>query len=231
MLLIIASFTVLICAIEFPGFFNKDVVRLFEGFAIGSILFIVFVGVILKRANDKSIEKDISPSDERELQYITAIVRDYPRENLLLGKGAILHLFNIVNKIKPSALEEMHFNSRIAFFLNEQMKKILINEGIFDHLEAVTILLRNASVDEVEGFGTGKYFAPLQQKVIEVCGNCIILAAEKEYRRKCDSMFPSKVLQYLDEIDQVQIFRIMGIKSHLLGIIKFQPLKSFDLSK
>lgn len=196
---------------------------------MGTVLFgplVFFVDMLQNKSNSIVSKKQLLQDEKRELQYITAIIRNYPREDILLAKGSILRFLNKIIKIDRKSLDDMHFNVRVASLLKEQME-IIMKEGETTGLplDKIKKLLQNADVAECEDyFGFNKDLEILQNKVLEVCGATIIEAAKKEYAFICSRSDLRFVHQYLDDLEKVEIFRRLQIKD-----ILFESTKQLEI--
>ncbi len=203
---------------------SKIFVEWSVGLSFGLIaLSIVGLAILVSSSENKKLEEIYSLKKDfskRELRYITAIVRDYPRGNFLLYKGSIWKLMKQIIEIDPRALDEMHFHVQIATFLRDQMERI-IKENKESPLQEIKELLENADVAEAgDDMGVNQDLANLQAKVIEICGNLIITAAQTEYAEQCKNYEPYIVSNYLEGINRVEIFRVMELKSKLWAVTK-----------
>ncbi len=221
-LIAIALFFLVYIATTISGMFDPRFLGVATIAGCSLIIIILFnnFGLIDSLVKITKPKTEPSEADKRELEYITAIVRGYPRENFFLVKGAIWQLIKRIIAIKPESLDQIHFNVQIAFFLKGQIE-LIIEKNKKSPLQEIKKLLEDADVDEAgDDFGTNQYLAELQNKVLEICSGLIIEAAQIEYKDVCTTHTPLLASGYLDNLNRVEIFRILDLKSKLLARTK-----------
>jgi hypothetical protein len=208
-----------------PGTFKNWFITL--AFTLSLVCILILVMLVASSESRKIKELSVDKEDfaKRELLYIETIVRNY-RKDFLLGQGSVLELINRIVVFDHDALGNICFNAEIAYFLKKQMEEI-IEKNKTSPLQEIKGLLAKTNVYEAgDDFGTNQYLFELQAKVIEICGEQIIIAAYAEYNDVCNTHTNVMASAYLDSLNSVEIFRVLGLKTKLLEITKkFEVVK------